>query len=45
MGIGNRINFMVKAPCYGTYSQPDGKVYLGEWREDKMHGLGMMKTK
>ena len=26
--------------CFGAYTFDDGDKYVGEWKEDKMHGLG-----
>jgi hypothetical protein len=26
--------------CYGTYDNPDGSKYIGEFKEDKFHGEG-----
>ena len=28
--------------CYGTVTSNNGNTYVGEWRDDKMHGQGTM---
>ena len=28
------------ANCFGTYEWDDGDKYVGEWKDDKRHGLG-----
>ena len=29
----------------GVFRFADGDVYEGEWKEDKIHGIGIMTTK
>ena len=26
--------------CFGTYAYPNGNKYVGEWKDNKMHGQG-----